>query len=102
MIGYEEIGYMLPPPEKIWPPAGKGIRCETCQFYAPSEDIEDLGQCGLLSEEKQRVHVQACCNFYHNALDKKNPVLPTFPSSDKVKKALAFPEAAGKDSSKGS
>ncbi len=83
---------MLPPPEKIWPPAGKGIRCGTCQWLTKQGDIEDLGGCALLSESKQRVHVQACCNFYHNREDGKNPVMPTFPASEKVTKLLVPPE----------
>jgi hypothetical protein len=90
MIGYEELGYMLPPPEKIWPDKGKGIRCGTCQFLTKQGDIEDLGGCALMSESKQKVHVQACCNFYHNAADTKNLVFPDFPGSDKVKALLGL------------
>lgn len=50
-----EAGYISPPPEKLWPQEGKGIRCGTCIYY------NEPGYCDIVRGE---IHKQGCCNLW--------------------------------------
>lgn len=59
MATKKESGYINPPPVKIRPAKGKGIRCGTCIFY--KENTATKGQCSLV---KGQLHPHGCCNLW--------------------------------------
>lgn len=49
-----EAGYIDPPPQRLWPARGKGIRCGTCIYFRD-------GACDVVEGD---IHGQGCCNLW--------------------------------------
>jgi len=50
----KQSGFIKPPPQSLWSPHNKGIRCGTCVFYKDNK-------CKIVQGQ---IHPQACCNLW--------------------------------------
>ena len=73
-----QAGYIEPPPKKLWPTTGKGIRCGTCIYYHKG------GGCGIVDDP---VHPQGCCNVWSH---EGRPEVDEMVGGDAIKKILGW------------